>query len=140
MLSFLYGWLLLKVWIWQMSKQKILIAMMENNLVFVKGVHIKTQGKKLYIQKQPSRGILKKRFSENTQPIYRITPMPKCDFNKVATEIALRHGCSSVNLLHIFRASFPKNPFGRLLLYTTRNEGFQFIWQKLRDLLKWGIT
>ena len=46
--------------------------------------------------------------------------MPKCDFNKVARnfiEIALRHGCSPVNLLHIFRPRFPKNTFGRLLLY-----------------------
>ena len=31
-------------------------------------------------------------------------------------EIALLHGCSSVNLLHIFRAPFPKNTSGRLLL------------------------
>ena len=31
-------------------------------------------------------------------------------------EIALRHGCSSVNLLHISRASFLKNTSGRLLL------------------------
>ena len=36
------------------------------------------------IQKQPPRGILKKRCSENMQQIYRRTPMPKCDFNKVA--------------------------------------------------------
>ena len=35
-------------------------------------------------QKQPSRGVLRKRCSENMQQIYRITPMPKCDFNKVA--------------------------------------------------------
>ena len=45
--------------------------------------------------------------------------MPKCDFNKVASnfiEIALRHGCSPVDLLHIFRAPFPKNTSGRLLL------------------------
>ena len=40
--------------------------------------------------------------------------MPKCDFNKV--EIALRHGCSPVILLHIFRTSFPKSTSGRLLL------------------------
>ena len=51
---------------------------------------------------------LEKRFSENMQQIYRRTPIPKCDFNKVALlcnfiEIALRHGCSPVNLLHIFR-------------------------------------
>ena len=31
-------------------------------------------------------------------------------------EIALRHGCSTVNLLHIFRTPFPKNTSGRLLL------------------------
>ena len=45
--------------------------------------------------------------------------MPKCDFNKVAgnfIEIALWHGCSSVNLLHIFRAPFSKNTSERLLL------------------------
>ena len=36
------------------------------------------------IQKQPFRGVHKKRFSENIQQIYRRTPMPKCDFNKVA--------------------------------------------------------
>ena len=32
-------------------------------------------------------------------------------------EIALRHGCSSVNLLDIFRTPFPKNTSGRLLLF-----------------------
>ena len=31
-------------------------------------------------------------------------------------EIALRHGCSPVNLLHIFRTPFTKNTSGRLLL------------------------
>ena len=36
------------------------------------------------IQKHPSRGLLRKRCSENIQQIYRRTPMPKCDFNKVA--------------------------------------------------------
>ena len=33
-------------------------------------------------------------------------------------EIALRHGCSSVNSLHIFRTPFLKNTSGRLLLIT----------------------
>ena len=36
------------------------------------------------LQKQPSRDVLSKRCSENKQQIYRRTPMPKCDFNKVA--------------------------------------------------------
>ena len=70
-------------------------------------------------QKQPRRGILKKRCSENMQQIYRITPMPKRYFDKVALqliEITLRHGCSPVNLLHIFRTPFLKNTSGWLLL------------------------
>ena len=37
--------------------------------------------------------------------------MPKCDFNKVA-----KHGCSPVNLLHIFRTTFLRNTSGWLLL------------------------
>ena len=45
--------------------------------------------------------------------------MPRCDFKKVARnfiEIALRHDCSPVNLLHIFRTPFPKNTSGQLFL------------------------
>ena len=32
-------------------------------------------------------------------------------------EITLRHGCSPVNLLHIFRTPFTKNTSGQLLLF-----------------------
>ena len=49
------------------------------------------------------------------QQIYRGTPMPKCDF-----EITLRHGCSPVNLLQIFRTLFIENTSGRLLLIIRR--------------------
>ena len=35
-------------------------------------------------QMQPSRGVPRKRCSENIQQIYRRTPMPKYDFNKYA--------------------------------------------------------
>ena len=35
-------------------------------------------------QKEPSRGVLQKRCSENMQQIYRRTAIPKCDFKKVA--------------------------------------------------------
>ena len=38
-------------------------------------------------QKQPSRGVPRKRCSENMQQIYRRTTMPKCDFNKVAKQL-----------------------------------------------------
>ena len=33
------------------------------------------------------------------------------------TEMTLRHGCSPINLLHIFRTSFPRNTSGQLLLH-----------------------
>ena len=39
------------------------------------------------LQKQLTRGVLRKRCSENMQLIYRRTPMPKCDFNKVAKKL-----------------------------------------------------
>ena len=37
-------------------------------------------------EKQPLRGVLRKKCSENMQRIYRRPPMPKCDFNKVALQ------------------------------------------------------
>ena len=45
--------------------------------------------------------------------------MPKYDFNKTERnfiEITIPHGCSPVNLLHIFRTPFLKNTSGGLLL------------------------
>ena len=65
-----------------------------------------------YNQKQPPRDVPRKRFSDNMQQMYGRTRMAKCDFNKVTL-----HGCSPVNLLHIFRTPFLKNTSGWLLLY-----------------------
>ena len=67
-------------------------------------------------QKQPSRGVLNKRCSENMQQIYKrtrrvISIKLLCNF----IEITLRHGCSPVNLLHIFRTPFRMNTSRRLL-------------------------
>ena len=45
---------------------------------------------------------LGKRCFENMQQIYRRTPMPKCNFNKVT----IQQGCSPVKMLHIFRTPF----------------------------------
>ena len=76
------------------------------------------------LQKQPPRGVLKKRYSENIQQVYRRTPMPKENTHAISIklfynfiEIALRHGCSPVNLLHIFRTPFSRNNCGWLLPY-----------------------
>ena len=72
-------------------------------------------------QKQLPRGVPRKRCPENMLQIYRRTPMPKCDFNCNFIEIALRCGCSPVNLLCIFRTHFLKNNSKRLLLTSQAN-------------------
>ena len=89
-----------------------------------RGVKRPSRQVKNNMEKQPSRCVLGKRCSENIQQIYRRTPMPKCEFNKVAIklqsnfiEIALWHGCSPLNLQHIFRTPFPRNTSGWLLQY-----------------------
>ena len=41
----------------------------------------------LIYQKQSSKGVLRKRCSENMQQIYRRTPLPNCDFSKVALQL-----------------------------------------------------
>ena len=40
-----------------------------------------------YSEKQPSRGVLRKSYSQNMQQIHRRTPMPKCDFKTVALQL-----------------------------------------------------
>ena len=75
----------------------------------------------LLIHKQPSSGVLRKMCSENTQQIYR-TVISICQSvisikSQIKfIEIILWHGCSPVNLQHIFRTPFNKNTYGGLLL------------------------
>ena len=66
------------------------------------------------VQKQLSRGVLRKRCSENMDDIYRRTPMSKCDFNKVS--LKLLAWVFSCNLLYIFRTTFYKTTSAWLLL------------------------
>ena len=70
-------------------------------------------------RKQPLRGVLKKRGSEICSKFTREQSCQSVISIKLQTnfiEIALRHGCSPVNLLHIFRTSFSRNTSGWLLL------------------------
>ena len=46
------------------------------------------------MHKQPAISVLMKKCSENMQQIYRGTPMPKCDFNKVEKELYRNHTSS----------------------------------------------
>ena len=69
----------------------------------------------------------------NMQQIYRTASMLKCDFNKVVKQLfdlqlywnTLRHGCSPVNLQHIFRTLFTKKTYGGLLLDLTSITGIR---------------
>ena len=64
------------------------------------------------IQKQPSKGILRKRCSENMQQIYRRTLMPKCDFNKAAKNFYWNHTLAWVFFFKFhayFQDNFSKN-------------------------------
>ena len=64
-------------------------------------------------QKQPFRGVLSKRCSIGGHPCQSVILI---NLQSKFIEITLRHRCSPVNLLHIFRTSFSKNPSGWLLL------------------------
>ena len=47
-------------------------------------------------------------------------------------KITLRHECSPVSLLHIFRTPFPKNTSGRLLLKILRRGGVINKWEAVK--------
>ena len=69
------------------------------------------------IQKQPSRDLPKKRVSKICNKFTGEHPSRsgisiRLQYNFI--EIALRHGCSTVNLLHIFRTPFLKKTSARL--------------------------
>ena len=68
-------------------------------------------------QKQASRGVLKKRFLKICSKFTGEHPCRNVISIKMQSnfiEIAHRHGCSPVNLLHIFRTTFLKNSSGWL--------------------------
>ena len=69
----------------------------------------------LLIQKHPSREFLQKKCSENTLQIYRRTPMPKCDFNKVAKQLYWNHTLALVLSCNVSRTLFYMNTSEGLL-------------------------
>ena len=85
-----------------------------NIIVFIWQLHLLVST----LQKQPSKGVLRKMCSENMQQIYRRTPMPMCDFNKVAMQLYWNHTSVwvfSYKFAACFRTPLPKNTSGRLL-------------------------
>ena len=96
--------------------------------------------------------------------IYRRMPLLKCHFNKSAQnfiETAFQHGCSPLDLLHIYRTFFPRNTwsatsvnweintekwekirldmakiFLSCTLYRGASQTIQYPWRKLKLTLK----
>ena len=72
--------------------------------------------------------------------IYMEAVLHKSSYRKVKRqgnfiEIALRLGCSPVNLLLIFRTSFSKNTSVGLLLYLESLRGINFVFSEFRMLI-----
>ena len=64
--------------------KKIIKHINRDLLLTADWIRLKKLSFNVSIQKQPSRGVLRKGCYENMQQIYRRTLMPKCNFNKVA--------------------------------------------------------
>ena len=83
-------------------------------------------------QKQPSRAVLGKRCSENMQQIYRRTPMPKCDFNKVALQVYCNR--TSAWVFSCKFAAYFQNTFLRKHLWMAASEKWKDISYSLHFL------
>ena len=71
-------------------------------------------------QKQPSGRVLNKRFSENMQQIYRKTPMPKCDFNRVDLQLYWNH--TSAWVFSSKSAAYFQSTFSEEQVWTAASE------------------
>ena len=101
-------------------------------------------------QKQPSRGVLKKRCSENIQQIYRRRPMPKCDFNKVALQLYCNSALAWTWMLSCKFAAYFQNTFSyepmddSFCSFKIRNTNVIFNqtlkYKKMSLISKWNIT
>ena len=70
--------------------------------------------------KQPFRGVLRKKCSDNMQQIYRRTPLPKCNFNKVAKQ--LYYNNTSARVFSFKFASYFQNTFSWEHLWMAASE------------------
>ena len=56
--------------------------------LFFRKIFLQYTFKKGYVDRSSRpRGVFNNRWSENRQEVYRRTPMPKCDFNKVSKQL-----------------------------------------------------
>ena len=65
----------------------ILLSLWTLILIMMVILIVEWKGKNKSANKQSFKGVLKKRCSENMPQIYRRTPMPNCDFYKIAKHL-----------------------------------------------------
>ena len=104
---------------------------------FLRNIHqflyiLPTTGNK---QKQPSRIVVRNRWTENKKQIYRRTPIRRCEFNKVLYWNRTSAWVFSSKFAAYFQNTtpFPKNTSGRLILYKYR----QVNWRKTHHYYKY---
>ena len=107
---------------------KLIIARSSRPEVYLRKGVLKICSK--FTGEHPCRGVISIKLLCTKAPTVQcgINPFSSCLARDIMTdveiiEIALRHGCSPVILLHIFRTPFFKNTYGRLLLLFTYFEG-----------------
>ena len=114
-----------KVWIHSKKFVRDMI-MTYCTLRFMESVHYRTELKKWPCTSSPSEVILRKSVPKVCCKFTGQHPCRRMILIKLqsnAIEVSLWHGCSPVNLLHIFRTTFPKNISGWLLLSLSNFEG-----------------
>ena len=79
-----------------------------------------------YTSEAASRGIHRKRCSENVQQIYRRTPMPKCDFNKIALQLYWNH--ASAWVLSCKFVAYFQNTFSQEHVWTAASDTCCVTW------------
>ena len=93
------------------------------------------------IQKQPPRGVLRFKFTGEHVYWSVISINLQSNFMNVFGWVWVRHGCSPVNFLHIFRTPLPKNTW----LWTvasdnTRSEQCNGSWQVTHYVVLYTLT
>ena len=104
-------------WSFFWLKNYIIIITLKNTLTQEFSCDVK-------FQKQPSRGVLIKRCSENTQQNHRRTPMPKCGFNRVVLQLYWNH--SSAWLFSRKFAAYFQNTFSLEHVWRAASEICEF--------------
>ena len=105
----------------------------------IQPVFVVAKIRKCSIEKQPTRVVPGKKCSENMQRNYRRTPMPKCDFNKVAKLKQLYWNRTSAWVFSCKFAAYFQNTFFKEHLWVAASVNIpgkhSSWWRRLEDAI-----